>query len=298
MNAIKTTGATSRLSDQPPIGLIVTGDDFGHAGAINAGIVEAFKEGCLTSASLSVAGPAAEEAADLARDHPSLGIGLHVTLVGQRAVAPPDRIPTLVDDDGRLPADRFAFARRWYTRRIDPGHVTLEIRAQFDRARALGLDVTHVDGEDHLHVLPGVLGLVIPEMDRAGVPRRIRIPLEARPVERASPVRHLFRHTLNFVARRAVTRARAEGLAFPDRFLGFLSAGHVTAATLTAWIDSLTPGITEISLHPARSAGPPRPEYADWGYDWQGELDALLDTGVREALEQQGVTLLTYDDLG
>ena len=60
--------------------LIVNGDDFGASHGINLGVVEAHERGILTSASMMVDPPASAEAARSARDHPDLGVGLHVVI--------------------------------------------------------------------------------------------------------------------------------------------------------------------------------------------------------------------------
>jgi predicted glycoside hydrolase/deacetylase ChbG (UPF0249 family) len=57
--------------------LIVNGDDFGLSAGVNEGIIEAHASGILTSTSLMVRAPAAEQAAHAARDHPELSVGLH-----------------------------------------------------------------------------------------------------------------------------------------------------------------------------------------------------------------------------
>jgi chitin disaccharide deacetylase len=64
--------------------LIVNGDDFGASQGINRGILEAHRDGILTSASLFVDRPGSAEAAELAHATPSLGIGLYVDLDGHR----------------------------------------------------------------------------------------------------------------------------------------------------------------------------------------------------------------------
>src|ERR1041384_7121522 len=60
--------------------LIVTADDFGMSPGFNRGIVEAHRNGILTSASLLVNRPASEEAAATVRDHPALSVALHLEL--------------------------------------------------------------------------------------------------------------------------------------------------------------------------------------------------------------------------
>ena len=60
--------------------LIVNADDFGHGSAVNRGVIHAHEDGIVTSASLMVRWPAAVEAADYARNHPGLSLGLHLDL--------------------------------------------------------------------------------------------------------------------------------------------------------------------------------------------------------------------------
>lgn len=60
--------------------LIVTADDFGISHGVNRGIVQAHREGILTSTSLMVNRPASAAAAALARDCPALSLGLHLEL--------------------------------------------------------------------------------------------------------------------------------------------------------------------------------------------------------------------------
>ena len=58
--------------------LIVTGDDFGMSHGINRGIVQAHRDGILTTTSLLVNRPASEAAAALGRECPTLSLGLHL----------------------------------------------------------------------------------------------------------------------------------------------------------------------------------------------------------------------------
>ena len=60
--------------------LIVNGDDFGASSGVNRGIREAHLHGILTSASLLVNTPWADEAARLAAGLPDLSVGLHADL--------------------------------------------------------------------------------------------------------------------------------------------------------------------------------------------------------------------------
>ena len=79
-------------------------DDFGLTAGVNRAIVELHQSGVLTSTTLMAKAAATEEAIDLARANPSLGMGCHIVLVDGEPVLPPRQIPTLVDrEHGLLP---------------------------------------------------------------------------------------------------------------------------------------------------------------------------------------------------
>jgi len=117
--------------------LIVTADDFGLSHGVNRGIVEAHREGILTSTSLMVHRPAAEQAAALARESPALSVGLHLELD-----------PAAAD-------------------------VPTELDRQLGRFTDLvGAPPTHVDSHHDVHKNPRVLPHVQAWAERIGVPVR------------------------------------------------------------------------------------------------------------------------------
>ena len=117
--------------------LIVTADDFGISRGVNRGIVEAHREGILTSTSLMVSRPAAVEAAVLGRACPALSVGLHLEL----DPGAPD-LPTQLD----LQLGRFT--------------------------ELVGAPPTHVDSHHDVHRDPRVLPHVRAWADRFSVPVR------------------------------------------------------------------------------------------------------------------------------
>jgi predicted glycoside hydrolase/deacetylase ChbG (UPF0249 family) len=114
--------------------LIVNADDFGMTHGINAGVIEAHRSGVVTSASLMVKQPAAEEAARLATANPRLGLGLHIDLVEWEPVdGVRQRMYARVDL-----ADQAAVARE-----IE------EQRALF--VSLVGREPDHLDSHQHVH---------------------------------------------------------------------------------------------------------------------------------------------------
>src|SRR5271156_6231907 len=80
--------AVLRMSATVPGRLIINADDFGRSASINQAVIRAHREGILTTASLMVNEPAFDDAVTLAKEHPRLGVGLHLTLLCGHAVLP------------------------------------------------------------------------------------------------------------------------------------------------------------------------------------------------------------------
>lgn len=129
--------------------LIVHGDDVGMTHSVNAATIAALEAGAVNSASVMVPCPWFPEIADYAKSHPQIDFGLHLTLTSERVfyrwgpVAPKDKIPSLVDENGYFYLD-------WSpATRIEPKEAELELRAQIDRAYAMGIRPTHLDSHQY-----------------------------------------------------------------------------------------------------------------------------------------------------
>src|SRR5262249_21365016 len=181
-----------------PVKVVFHADDFGLTRAVNSGIVEAFDKGVLRSTSLMPGAGAAEDAAALARALPRLDVGLHLTLVEERPILPPDRIPSLVSDGRFWPSHVTVFAR-WATGRWRVDEAAAEAAAQWERIRELGVRPSHCDGHQHLHLLPGLFPRVVALARGDGV-RFVRTRLVGAPGGSGAAVRRATRVVLNAVA--------------------------------------------------------------------------------------------------
>jgi predicted glycoside hydrolase/deacetylase ChbG (UPF0249 family) len=126
--------------------LIINADDFGASLGVNRGILEAHAHGVVTSTSLMVDGPDATAAANLARSHPELGIGLHWDLDGRD-----------VDDADAV--------RSELTRQLDTF------------AELMGRPPTHLDSHHHVHRRPEVTPIARELATRAALPLRAEPPV-------------------------------------------------------------------------------------------------------------------------
>jgi len=126
--------------------LIIHADDLGFAHSADAASFDALNSGAITSASIMMPTPWVTEVAAYAKAHPDADLGLHLTLTSEwetyrwDGLAPTDKVPSLYDSDGTLPNDEGIVAKR-----AKPEEVERELRAQVDRALALGIRPTHLD---------------------------------------------------------------------------------------------------------------------------------------------------------
>jgi len=228
--------------------------------------VEAHRRGVVTSATLLVNAPAAEEAAQVARENPGLGIGLHLAFTGLRSTLGPRAIPSLLTADGLLPPGPEGLAR------AKPEHVLLEARAQLRRFREiLGRPPTHFDSHHHAHRLPVVLEAVLVLAWETGLP-----------VRAASAEVH--------------AQLRREGIRTTDRFREDFFGPTATVETLCRVIDEVGPGTTELMCHPGVVDDLLR-QGSSYAQPRAAELVALTSAEARQTLQATGVKLVDFTAL-
>ncbi|XP_005567931.1 carbohydrate deacetylase isoform X1 [Macaca fascicularis] len=320
---------------RPRVRLVVTADDFGYCPRRDEGIVEAFLAGAVTSVSLLVNGAATESAAELARRH-SIPTGLHANLSEGRPVGPARRgASSLLGPEGfflgkmgfreavaagdvDLPQVRSRSCRRMLARtpRAPPGgycEVREELEAQLSCFRELmGRAPTHVDGHQHVHVLPGVCQVFAEALQAYGV-RFTRLPLE-RGVGGCTwleaPAR-AFACAVERDARAAVGPFSRHGLRWTDAFVGLSTCGrhmsaHRVSGALARVLEGTLAGHTltaELMAHPGYPSVPPTggcgegPDAFSCSWERLHELRVLTAPTLRTRLAQDGVQLCALDDL-
>src|SRR5437899_1599862 len=151
--------------------LIVNADDFGRSHSINQAVINAHREGILTTGSLMVNEPACEEAVAMARENPCLGVGLHLSLLCGRSALAPERIPGLVNEKAEFGNEPAAVGFRYFSRRSLHEQLRAEIHEQFKRFRATGLVMDHVNGYLHMHLNPTIFRILMEVANMRGMER-------------------------------------------------------------------------------------------------------------------------------
>lgn len=265
--------------------LIVHADDLGETHAVNAAALKALQGGTINSASLMVPCPWFPEIADYAKSHPDVDFGLHLTLTSERVyyrwgpVASADKVPSLVDQNGY-------FHHEWKEREhIDAKEVEIELRAQIERALAMGVRPTHLDSHQYRLIMNGKE--LFDAMLR--VAHEYKLPVFVtrdwfadHPYLPASlgPSDMVLDHTVTI-----------EPEIPPEKWAEF----YLTA------LKNLKPGVTEFVIHPGYDDDELRAatrERSTWGSAWrQRDYDFFTSDQFREILAQQKIKLITWREL-
>ena len=278
--------------------LIVNADDFGLHAAVNRGILTAHTEGIVSSTSLMAGGAAFDDAVRIAKQCPQLGVGVHLTLVGASPLLPVAEVSSLLDESGAFYGSYPLFIKRFLRGKIRLAVVERELAAQIDRVRMAGIQPSHLDSHQHLHVLPGIGGLVLDLARRFSI-RAIRIPAEPVAFIGATPAtvgRLVGRGGLTMLANLFRQHAAAAGIRTSDHFYGMLAGGQLTEPAILAILRRLPPGDSELMTHPGFADESLADAYR-WGYQWDAERQALAAPAVRELLVERQIRLISFREL-
>jgi predicted glycoside hydrolase/deacetylase ChbG (UPF0249 family) len=264
--------------------LIVHADDLAVAHSVDTASFDALDQKAVTSASVMVPCAWLSEVASYAIDHPDADLGLHLTLTSEwkvdrwGPVESKDKVRSLLGPTGYLWPETQSAASN-----LKPEEAEREIRAQIERAIALGIHPTHLDS--HMGVL-------------FSTPQLFAVYVK---------VAHEYK--LPFLA------SRFPGA--PDQFFSMLSEKDVildslvmanTTVGTNEWRDfyvkavkSLKPGLTEMIVHLGHDDAELRAvtlDHPDYGAAWrQRDYDFVTSAEFKKALEENHVILVQWRDM-
>lgn len=268
--------------------LIVNADDFGGSSSINQAVIQAHRDGILTTASLMANEPAFEEAVAMAKENPRLGVGLHLTLSHGHSALAPEKIPGLVNQRGEFSNQPEMTGLRYFMRHELREQLRQEILAQFQKFRGTGLSLDHVNGHLHFHLHPTVFRIVMEMADKFGI-RHMRLTRDPFWLNaRLSPGHWLYCSTHAFIylclAGNARGQLRRRGIRHTRRVFGLLQNARVDEPYITRLLPRLPEGDSELYSHPSLD-------------QFKNEFDALVSDRVKAAVKQYGIKLIRYQDL-
>ena len=264
--------------------LILNADDLAVTHSENVASLAALDQKLITSATVMVPCPWFTEVAAYAKAHPDADLGLHLTLTAEwknyrwGPIASRALVPSLVGPDGYFYADTSEVAKNAKVHEVET-----EIRAQIERAKAMGLEPSHLDA--HMHALYST-----PELFQVfvKVAREYKLPI---------------RMARNDQPFQSVLPLMAPGDPIPDAI--FSPEADVPASGWTGYyvnlVKNLRPGVTEVFVHLAHDDAESQAvmvDHPDWGAAWrQREVEAISSPEFRKALEDNHVILIGWRDI-
>jgi len=264
---LKTLGfsATARL-------VVINADDIGMCQATLPAFSNLAEAGLVSSGSVMVPCPWFPEVADFCRCHPSVDIGVHLTLTSEWDGYRWGPISTRDPASGVIDAEGYFYRNQSMWADIDPQAIEAEMRAQVRRAREAGLDLTHIN----CHMFA--------TLDARLVGRYVKLALD----ERLPALMVRQPQWVEILSERAISMWEAQGLPVFDHmremYLNRPAEGRLQQAREV--FDDLPPGLTYFMLHPAQNTAELRAITDDWPQrvaDYETFLSAELRDHVRKA---------------
>ena len=264
--------------------LILNADDLAVTHSEDVASFAALDQKLVTSATVMVPCPWFTEVAAYAKAHPEADLGLHLTLTSEwqtfrwGPIASRALVPSLVGADGYFYASVADVVKH---AKLD--EVEMEIRAQIERAKSMGLEPSHLDAHMHsLYASPELFGVFLK------VARDYKLPI---------------RGARNDKLFQAVLPLMAPGDPVPD---AIFSPGE--DVPVSGWTDyyvnlikNLQPGVTEIFVHLAHDDAETQAvtvDHPEWGAAWrQREVEAMSSQPFRKALEDNHIILIGWRDI-
>jgi predicted glycoside hydrolase/deacetylase ChbG (UPF0249 family) len=264
--------------------LIVHADDLAIAHSEDAASFDALERNAVTSASIIVPGPWLTEVAAYAKAHPDADLGLHLALTSEwktyrwGPVESKDKVPSLFDPSGYLWPETLPALHN-----IKPEEAEREIRAQVDRAMALGIHPTHLDS--HMGVLfssPELFAVYVK------VAHEYKLPFLAVRIPNAPAAFFSALSEKDVIVDSVVI---ANPTVRPNEWRDF----YVNA------VKNLKPGLTEMIVHVGHDDAELQAvtlDHPDYGSAWrQRDFDIMTSSEFKKALEENHVILVKWKDL-
>jgi chitin disaccharide deacetylase len=264
--------------------LILHADDLAVAHSEDAASFDALDKQAVTSASIMIPCPWLGEIADYAKAHPDADLGLHLTLTSEwktyrwGPVESKDKVTSLLDPSGYLWPDTPQSAGA-----LKADEVEREIRAQIERAVAMGIHPTHVD--THMGTLlsrPDLFAVYVK------VAHEYKLPFLALLTPNPPSDRSSFLSGKDVLLDSVV-------IADPSVHPGDWKTFYANA------INNLKPGVSEIIVHlgyddaelQAVMVG-----HADYGAAWrQRDYDVITSPEFKKLIQDNHVILIHWSEL-
>ena len=267
-------------------------DDAGMSHESNMGAIKAIEDGVATSTSIMMPCSWVPEMSAYLKEHPQVDAGVHLTLTAEwkkyrwGPVAGKPAVPGLVDSEGCL----------WHGVEDVAAHATAdevetEMRAQIDKALAMGIKPTHLDS----HMGTCFLPLYLDRYVKVGIEKQIPILMFGGHMQHIGAEAGALKPMVYLIA----NRVWQAGLPVIDDLVTSPTSADSYEGRkeqLIKLLGEMKPGITEIIVHCTvqtevfshiSGSGPAR----------EAELRLMTDPDVKKFIDNEGIILTTWREL-
>jgi predicted glycoside hydrolase/deacetylase ChbG (UPF0249 family) len=236
--------------------LIVNADDFGWTKGINTGIIQAHRDGIVSSTTVMMNMPYAFEAVRYSNEYPNLGFGVHLVLSDGKPLG--SNYKTLTCNDGFFKPDFIKVPS------FDPWEVQTEWSLQIEAFLSMGIKPTHFDSHMHIHRRKELKDVVF------FLQKKYKLP-----------VRHIFNY-------------RTKGIKKCAGFNKDFYKQNVSFDTIVKAVQYLKERVAlEIMCHPAHACEQLN-NVSPYNILREKELQVLCDKRLKAILQQYKVQLVNY----
>ncbi len=287
--------------------LIINADDFGMCRSSNFAVFDLLKSGKITSSTIMAPCGWAPEAAKFAKNNPELAIGVHLTTTSEWDNYRWGPVGCFQNASMRDDEGYFYHGSDEFEKHADLKETEMEVRAQIEKLKALGLNPSHLD--NHMGTLYGVatgrfelLELMIKIAGEYKLP--LRMPMNFTDAQFSNTMLsvnvnpEIVKNLINTV----VAYGKSLGVAMPD----YLMPGDWSGPQKESYENykeyiyelyrSFPAGVTETYIHPALETDELKGTSSVWQRRvWEYKL--FSDKQTRQHIDSLGIKLINYRDL-
>ncbi len=282
--------------------LIINADDAGIDVYRNRGIFDAIDHGVVTSISVIVAQAGWKDLFKrLTKHHKkrrAFGVGLHLNLTAGKPLIADHK--TLAGPDGYF-FNKFDLFDRAMKGKISEREVAQEFKAQLFLFKKSEISPSHIDGHNHVHLLPGAREGFLKSMPKDSW---VRLPFASREKElnpKALGAKDVYGDmkylvkVSNFLSREA-KKSWGNRFRHVDDFGGIELTPFPTLGKFQAAIEKLQGRVCELMCHPGATAQGPCTPFSKLP-ERQRELKILKSAGLQSFLKKKNIELISYRDI-
>ena len=274
--------------------LIINADDFGLSAGVNAAVVKAHSQGVVTSATIMANMQGALEAAKMARQLRSLGVGVHLNLTEGKPLSRDALVKCLLNDEGEFAFSPARLAGMSLISSSIRRAIQIEMACQIQWAIDHNIRLTHIDSHKHIHCFPVIFSTVcglaklfdIEAVRWTCEPISVSCAPWPLPSEGGKKRAKLIRRMAK------INRFQNSKLLKTDGLLGITHLGKINANFFNALSLYNPLSVGELMTHPGHS-GAASGDYTQ-AVQRQGELETLCSEKTKEYLAKANIELVHY----